>query len=61
MRHVPTISLPPGRPGKLAVLDALGDVAISDSERASPAWLAGFEAATVENVAEVITCARQTR
>ena len=43
------------------LLDALDGVALSDTERASLAWLAGFEAHTVENVAAVITRARQTR
>jgi hypothetical protein len=44
---------------RLAVLlDALDGVALSDAERASLAWLAGFEAHTVENVAAVITRAR---
>jgi hypothetical protein len=42
-------------------LDAMGGVALSDAERASLAWLAGFEAYTVENVAAMITRARQTR
>ncbi|MGB6161707.1 MAG: hypothetical protein WCF33_01380 [Pseudonocardiaceae bacterium] len=42
------------------LLDALDDVAISDGERASLAWLARFEAHTVANIAEVITRARQT-
>jgi len=34
---------------------------VSDSERASLAWLAGFEVDTVINVAAVITRARETR
>ncbi|MGH3802198.1 MAG: hypothetical protein ACRDRU_01945 [Pseudonocardiaceae bacterium] len=47
---------------KLAVLlDALSGVPLSDAERASLTWLAGFETHTVENVAAVITRARQTR
>ncbi len=50
----------PGQANKLAVLlDALDGVVISDGERASPAWLAGFEASTVENLAAVITRARR--
>ena len=62
MRHVPTTSLPPGQAARLAVLlDALDGMALSDTERASLAWLAGFEAHTVENIAEVIIRARQTR
>ena len=52
----------PGQASKLAVLlDSLDGVAISDAERASLAWLAGFEAHTVANIAAVITRARQTR
>ena len=43
------------------LLDALDGVPLSDGERASLAWLAGFEARTVENIAAVITRARQTR
>jgi hypothetical protein len=53
MNTDPVPSLPfPTKANKLAVLlDALGGVALSDTERASPAWLAGFEAHTVENIA----------
>jgi hypothetical protein len=55
-------TLPPWHAARLTVLlDALDGVALSDAERASLAWLAGFEAHTVENVAAVITRARQTR
>lgn len=62
MRHVPTTSLPPGQAVQLAVLlDALDGVALSSAEQASLAWLAGFETSTVENLAAVITRARQTR
>ncbi len=43
------------------LLDVLDGVVISDGERAFLAWLAGFEAHTVENVAALITRARQTR
>jgi hypothetical protein len=43
------------------LLDALSGVPISDAERGSLMWLAGFEAQTVENVAAVITRTRQTR
>jgi hypothetical protein len=54
-------TLPPWQAARLAVLlDALDGVALSDAERASLVWLAGFEAHTVENIAEVITRARQT-
>jgi hypothetical protein len=41
------------------LLNALDGVAISDAERASLSWLAGFEVHTVENVAAVITRARR--
>jgi hypothetical protein len=52
----------PGQADKLAVLlDALAGVALSSGERASLTWLAGFGAHTVENIAAVITRARQTR
>jgi hypothetical protein len=37
------------------LLDALDGVALSDGERASLAWLAGFEAHTVENLTAVIS------
>ena len=40
------------------LLDALGGVPISGAERASLTWLAGFEDATVENIAAVIRRAR---
>jgi hypothetical protein len=43
------------------LLDALDGVPLSDGERASLTWLAGFEVHTVENIAEVITRARWTR
>ncbi|MGH3934527.1 MAG: hypothetical protein ACRDS1_06050 [Pseudonocardiaceae bacterium] len=43
------------------MLDALDGMPLSDSERASLTWLAGFERCTVENIAAVITRARQTR
>jgi hypothetical protein len=56
------VTLPPWQSARLTVLlDALGDVPISDAERRSLVWLAGFEAHTVENVAAVITRARQHR
>jgi hypothetical protein len=55
-------TLPPWHATRLAVLlDALGSVPISDAERRSLVWLARFEAHTVENIAEVISRARQTR
>jgi hypothetical protein len=43
------------------LLDALDGIALSSAERASLAWLTGFETSTVENLAAVITRARQTR
>ena len=61
MTNVPTSALPPGQASKLAMLlDALGGVVISDAERAPLAWLAGFEKATVENIAAVIDRTRRT-
>jgi len=56
MPHVSTTSLPPAQ---AVLLDALDGVALSSAERASLAWLAGFETSTVENLAAVITRARQ--
>jgi hypothetical protein len=56
MTNLPTTSLPPGQAARLAVLlDALNGVALADGERASLVWLVGFEAHTVENIAEVIS------
>jgi hypothetical protein len=47
---------------RAARLDGYGDgVALSDGECASLAWPARFEAHTVENIAAVITRARQNR
>ena len=40
------------------LLDALGSIPVSDAERVSLAWLCGFEADTVENLAAVIRRAR---
>jgi hypothetical protein len=55
-------TMPPWQAARVAVLlDALGGVPISDAERRSLMWLAGSEAHTVENVAAMITRARQTR
>jgi hypothetical protein len=60
MSDDPTPSLPGCQSARLAVLlDALDGMALSEAERASLAWLAGFEAHTVENVATVITRVRQ--
>jgi hypothetical protein len=62
MSNDPTPSLPGWQSSRLAVLlDALDGVALSDGECATLTWLAGFEAHTVENIAEVITRARQTQ
>jgi hypothetical protein len=47
-------------PGEANDLDALDGVPLSDGERASLTWLAGFEAHTVENMAAVITRARRS-
>jgi len=53
-------TMPPWQAARLAVLlDALSGVPLSDAERASLTWLAGFERCTVENVAAVITRARR--
>lgn len=40
------------------LLDALDGVALSDGERASLTWHAGFDAHTVENIAVVTTRAQ---
>jgi hypothetical protein len=62
MSSNPISHLPYWQAARLAVLlDALDGVTISDSQRASLTWLAGFEAHTAENVVAVITRARQTR
>jgi hypothetical protein len=56
----PTPSLPGWQSARLVVLlDALEGVALYAGERASLTWLAGFEACTVENLAAVVTRARQ--
>ena len=61
MSDDPTPSLPGWQSARLAVLlGALDGVVISDGERVSLSWLAGFEARTVENIAEVITRARRS-
>lgn len=60
MSNVPTPLLSPGQANKLAVLlDSLDGVTLSAGERASLNWLSGFETSTVENIAAVITRARQ--
>jgi len=51
--------LPQGQTDRFALLiDALGDIPLSGAERASLAWLCGFELATVENIAGAIRRAR---
>lgn len=46
--------------GQLAVLlDAVSDLPISPSERNTLAWLSGWERDTVENIAAMLTRARQ--
>ena len=56
-----TDPIPSLQSARLAVLlDALDGVALSNTDRASIAWPAGFEAHTVENIAAVITRSRQT-
>ena len=40
------------------LLDALGGIPVTDPERASLAWVCGFEAHTVEHLAAVIRRAR---
>jgi hypothetical protein len=55
------VTLPPWQSARLTVLlDALSGVPISDAERRSLVWLAGFEAHT-GNVAVVVRRARQAR
>lgn len=46
--------------GQAGKFDALHEVVLADGERASPTWLAGFEAHIMENVVVVITRARKT-
>lgn len=51
-----------GLANNLTVLfDALAGVVISDAERSSLSWLAGFETHTVVNIAAVISRARGSR
>jgi membrane protein required for beta-lactamase induction len=51
--------LPDWQAARLAVLlDALAGCPVSDGERATLTWLAGFEVDTVENLAAVIRRAR---
>jgi hypothetical protein len=54
-------TMPPWQAARLTVLlDALNGVPLSDAERRSLMWLAGFEAPTMENIAAVITRTRTT-
>ena len=58
--HAGPLPLPGWQATRLAtLLDALGGIAISDAERASLAWVCGFEAHTVEHLAAVIRRARR--
>ena len=51
--------LPRWQADRLAILlDALGGIPVSDAERASLTWLCGFEADTVERIANMIERAR---
>ncbi|MGI9062247.1 MAG: hypothetical protein ACR2FQ_00280 [Pseudonocardiaceae bacterium] len=55
-----TTSVPDWQRDRLAVLlDALDGVTITDAERRSLTWLAGWEKHTVENLAGLIVRARQ--
>ena len=62
MSTAPTITptaLPVWQADRLAVLlDALDGVVISDAERRSLAWLAGWEQHAIENITAVIRRAR---
>ena len=54
------LPLPGWQAARLAtLLDALGGIPVSDAERASLAWVCGFEAHTVEHLAAVISRARR--
>jgi len=59
-QHSEPRSLPPWQATRLATLrDALGGIPVTDAERASLAWVCGFEAHTVEHLAAVISRARR--
>jgi len=52
--------VPPWQTDRLTtLLDALGDVPISDAERRTLTWVCGFEAHTVEHLAGLIRRARE--
>jgi len=62
MSTLPTTALPDWQREWLALLlVALDGVPISDAERASLTWLSGWELRTPQNIAAVITRARQSR
>lgn len=57
-----TPALPDWQRDRLAqLLDAVGDRPITDSQRRSLTWLAGWEPHVIEDIAELITSARQAR
>ncbi|HEX2301419.1 MAG TPA: hypothetical protein VHH34_23455 [Pseudonocardiaceae bacterium] len=59
MSTAPAPALPDWQRDRLALLlDAVGDVPISDAERRTLAWLSGWERDTVENVAALISRAQ---
>jgi hypothetical protein len=59
--NAPPTALPQWQADRLAVLlDALDGMPISDAERRTLTWLAGFERHTVGNVAALITRVRRT-
>ncbi|MCA1708334.1 MAG: hypothetical protein LC808_35690 [Actinobacteria bacterium] len=61
MSTVPTDPLPDWQSERLTLLlDALDGVPISDAERVSLTWLSGWELRTAQNIAAVITRARQS-
>ena len=61
MSNLPTTALPDWQRDRLTLLlDALDGVPITDAERASLTWLSGWELRTAQNIAAVITRARQS-
>jgi hypothetical protein len=62
MSNINTTTPPQWQTDRLAVLlDALDGVPITDDERRSLIWLAGWEKRTIENIAAMIARARETR
>jgi hypothetical protein len=58
-QHSDSSPLPRWQGTRLAtLLDALDGIPVTDAERASLAWVCGFEAHTVEHLAAVIRRAR---